>query len=186
MQQRRPITILQADKEPSPEPAQAALSRQALRERLALFGAAGAVGGGMAAAPAGLPAAAAAGVAAAGAAAAGAAEEAAAAPPAEEDGEGAAPRKVKLRFRLSDKTEQKLNVGVLAPLRDALGVFARVAAERGWAPAGAALRFEFDGDKLTGDETPDGLGMEENDLVDVAVIAAAPAAPAAGRGGRRR
>jgi hypothetical protein len=47
--------------------------------------------------------------------------------------------------------------------------FADLAIARAWAPAGAALRFELDGERLAGDETAAALDMDDGDLVDVVV-----------------
>ncbi len=88
----------------------------------------------------------------------------------EQQGAAEAP-KVLLRFRLpEDKQEVKLKIPSSAALQQAMDKFAELAVERGWAPAGSRLRFEFDGERLEGGETAAGLEMEDGDLLDVRVI----------------
>jgi hypothetical protein len=107
-----------------------------------------------------------------GGAAAAAAEAGAGAADAGAEGGSAAAAvpKVLLQFRLpGDKQVLKLKVPKAAPLQQAMDAFAAAAAERGWVPAGAAMRYEFDGDRLTGKETAEGNDMDNDDLVDVRV-----------------
>jgi Ubiquitin-2 like Rad60 SUMO-like len=62
---------------------------------------------------------------------------------------------LKLRLRCGD------------PLSKLFAVVRAKAEEKGWIPPGGQLRFEFDGEQLTGNETPSALDMEEEDAIDV-------------------
>lgn len=64
---------------------------------------------------------------------------------------------LKLRLRCGD------------PLSKLFAVVRAKAEEKGWIPPGGQLRFEFDGEQLTGNETPSALEMEEEDAIEVVV-----------------
>jgi hypothetical protein len=51
-----------------------------------------------------------------------------------------------------------------APISQGMERFAKHAAEQGW---GRVEKYMFDGERIPGDDTPEDLGMEEDDVIDV-------------------
>lgn len=62
---------------------------------------------------------------------------------------------VKLRLRKGD------------PMSKLFSAFQLHAERRGWVKEGAEMRFEFDGERLSGKETPASLEAEDDDVIDV-------------------
>ena len=92
----------------------------------------------------------------------------------------AAPAVLSLRLRYSE-TGKPLNFKVRAekPLQAVIDAFAKVAS-RYTGGVHCSYRYTFDGERLTGTETPASLEMEDGDFIDATEIKAAPpAAPPA-------
>lgn len=66
---------------------------------------------------------------------------------------------VKLRLRKGD------------PMSKLFSAFQLNAERKGWVKQGAEMRFEFDGERLSGEETPAALEADEGDVIDVVYTA---------------
>lgn len=75
--------------------------------------------------------------------------------------------KVLLVCRTQRQGDVKLRLRPGDPLSKLFTVFRASAVKKGWIAGGAELRFEFDGDHLSGGETPADLGMEDDDAIEV-------------------
>jgi hypothetical protein len=81
-------------------------------------------------------------------------------------GAGEAAEVVALVFRCSSGT-LRLQVAKEGALGSAMEQFSTHAAQQGWLAPGKTAKFKFDGDKLTPGQTPDELGVEDEDIIDV-------------------
>lgn len=60
-----------------------------------------------------------------------------------------------------------VKIGRKDPLKKAMDAFTSHAVSQGWATHAGSMKFKFDGDYLKGNETPEGLDMENGDKIDV-------------------
>jgi Ubiquitin-2 like Rad60 SUMO-like len=79
-----------------------------------------------------------------------------------------APR-VLLVCRTQDHGDLKLRLKCGDPLSKLFAAFRGKAEQKGWVEPGAQLRFDFDGEQLTGCETPKALDMEDEDAIEVTI-----------------
>jgi hypothetical protein len=79
---------------------------------------------------------------------------------------GAAAEGVELVFRCSSGS-LKLQVPKEGPLGPAMEQFTAQAVQQGWLAAGKAAKFKFDGDRVTEEQTPSELDVDDEDIIDV-------------------
>jgi hypothetical protein len=72
--------------------------------------------------------------------------------------------KVPLVFQAQGHDKVTVRVQPSQPLSRAMEAFSSYAAEQGW---GRAVKFMFDGEKLSGEDSAQDLDMEAEDVVDV-------------------
>ena len=76
-------------------------------------------------------------------------------------------QKVMLRIKSArDQEGKKMRIGVGQPLSRLFEAYQQAGHKEGWLDLGAAVIFKWDGEKLGGKETPAGLDLEEDDVID--------------------
>jgi hypothetical protein len=90
-----------------------------------------------------------------------------AAAPAAAAAAAAADGKITLCVQLAADPKLKVRIALGDPISKLFDIVRQHMQKKGMMKAGKALRFLFDGDVLRGGETPGGLGMEDEDLVEV-------------------
>lgn len=88
----------------------------------------------------------------------------ASAPAAEPAAAGGNDGKLPLVFQAQGHDKVTVRVQRSQPLSHAMDTFTKYAAQHGW---GRVTKFMFDGDKLNGVETPEDLGMDADEVIDV-------------------
>ena len=90
-----------------------------------------------------------------------ASQEAASLPDLEDDG------KVVLLLQ-SQQGKVSLRISKQAPLSKLFELYKQQAIQKGWLPSAkaASAKFEFDGDRLSGTETAEGLDCDNNDIIE--------------------
>ena len=86
------------------------------------------------------------------------------------DGANGAPAdegKLSLNFKTQGCEDVTVLVVPHEPLQAALDKFRQYVRTQGW---GSVSRFEFDGDKLTGEESAQDLGLDTDDIIEVRKI----------------